>query len=125
MVEVGAVKFTEDEEIQTNGSTPTINAHIHTIQLCPNDQERLDEIRDTLSVDKLNLSTEDKTGLICEYADIFALNHSKLECTSVITHHINTGDSPPLRQPARRIPFALRAKVEEMVEEMAEQGVAQ
>ena len=59
--------------------------------------------------------------LTCEYADVFALNQSELGCTDVIHHSINTGDSPPLRQPVRHIPFALCAKVEEMVEEMEEQ----
>ena len=41
----------------------------------------------------------------------------------MVQHTINTGDSAPLRQPARRIPFALRAKVDEMVNEMVTQGI--
>ena len=78
-----------------------------------------------LSIQELNLEPERKlqiSELICEYADVFALNQSELGYTDVIHHSINTGDSPLLRQPVRRIPFALRAKVEEMVEEMEEQG---
>ena len=38
-------------------------------------------------------------------------------------HTINTGDNPPIRQQARRIPFALRSKVDDMTEEMLEQGI--
>ena len=63
--------------------------------------------------------------LIEEYDDIFALNNKELSHTDIVQHTINTGDSPPLRQPAQRIPFSLRAKVEEMVKEMEEQGVVQ
>ena len=77
------------------------------------------EINDMLGIQELNLEPEEKlqiSELICEYADVFALNQSELGHTDVIHHSIDTGDSPPLRQPVRRIPFALRAKVEEMVD---------
>ena len=60
-----------------------------------------------------------------EYAQLFALNYSKLGFTDVIQHTIDTGDSQPLCQLPRRIPFALHGKVEEMVEDMLELGVGQ
>ena len=41
----------------------------------------------------------------------------------MMMHTINTGEHAPIRQPVRRTPFALRAKVEEMVTEMLDQGV--
>ena len=40
-----------------------------------------------------------------------------------MAHSINTGQHPPIRQPVRRTPFALRKKVDELVEEMLSQGV--
>ena len=40
-----------------------------------------------------------------------------------MTHTINSGEHAPIRQPVRRTPFALWAKVEEMVTEMLDQGV--
>ena len=39
-------------------------------------------------------------------------------------HVINT-DHPPIRQPVRRMPFALRNKVDNMVQEMLTQDVIQ
>jgi len=45
--------------------------------------------------------------------------------TDLITHSIDTGDSPPIRQPLRRIPFAFHNKMEELVQKMLKQGVIQ
>ena len=58
-----------------------------------------------------------------EYADVFAVNTAEIGRTDLVHHQINTGDSAPVKQQARRIPFALRPKVEEMISEMLEQGV--
>ena len=40
-------------------------------------------------------------------------------------HVINTGNHPPVRQPLHRMPFALRNKVDGMVQEMLAQEVVQ
>lgn len=55
--------------------------------------------------------------------DLFALDSSELGVTDIVQHTIDTGDNTPVHQQARRIPFALHAKVEEMTAEMLEQGV--
>ena len=56
--------------------------------------------------------------LVRGFADVFALDDSELWRTNVVEHTVNTGDQQPFKQPPRRIPFALRAKVEEMVGDM-------
>ena len=61
--------------------------------------------------------------LLSSYADTFALNPSELGTTQLVTHSIDTGEHWPIRQPVRRTPFALRGKIEEMVQEMLQQGV--
>jgi hypothetical protein len=104
-----------------------IATHIKAISLGL-DSERSEEIHKVLAFEELDLAADKKaqlSELITAYEDVFALHQSELGQTNVVEHVINTGDSPPLRQPARCIPFALRAKVEEMVEEMREQGVVQ
>ena len=63
--------------------------------------------------------------LVEEYSDIFALDSTELGTTELVTHSIDTGDSHPIRQPLRRIPFALQHTMEEMVEKMLAQGVIQ
>lgn len=55
--------------------------------------------------------------------DVFALDPSELRTTSLVSHDIDTGQSPPIRQGLRRIPFALRKRVDEMIHDMLKQGV--
>ena len=62
-------------------------------------------------------------NLIRTYADVFALDPGELGTTDVVKHTINTGDHPPIKQPLRRTPFALRSKVDKLVQEMLSQGV--
>lgn len=74
------------------------------------------------------LSEEEKKQLeemALDYADAFALDSSELGSTDFVTHTINTGDHPPVKQPARRVPFALRQTMDKMVEQMLEQGVVE
>ena len=40
-----------------------------------------------------------------------------------VQHEVETGDSPPIRQHVRRVPFALREKVAGLVGEMLSNGV--
>ena len=61
--------------------------------------------------------------VLLQNGDLFALNPSELGVTNVVQHTINTGDSTPIHQQAHRIPFALRSKVDNMMEEMLEQGI--
>ena len=77
-----------------------------------------------LKIDHLS-SEEQKQlkDLICDYLDVFALDASELGTTDIVKHTINMGDHPPIKQPLRRTPFALRTKVDELVQEMLSQGV--
>ena len=80
----------------------------------------------TLQVDETDLSADQKRALetlLTEFSDVFALDPSELGSTNLVAHAINTGNSPPIRQPPRRTPFALRAQVNKMVQQMLEQGV--
>ena len=60
---------------------------------------------------------------LLSYVDVFALDASDLGTTDLAEHRINTGDHAPIRQPARRMPFALRDKVDQMVGEMLLQDI--
>ena len=61
------------------------------------------------------------TNLITNYTDVFALNSQELGTTNLVKHVINTGNHPPVRQPLCCTPFALRNKVDAMVQEMLAQ----
>ena len=82
-------------------------------------------------LDKLNvawdaISAEESVelkSLIDEYNDVFAINPMEVGRSDLVQHDIDTGGHAPLKQPPRRIPFSLRAKVEKMVQEMLDTGI--
>ena len=55
---------------------------------------------------------------------MFSVDEDQGEVTCMV-HHIDTGDSHPLRQPPRRVPFARRAKISSMVKDMLSSGVVE
>ena len=83
-------------------------------------------MKEKVKFDPSNLTEEEadqSNDLLVEYADVFALDLSKLGITDLVTYAIATGDSVPIKQAARWIPFALRKILEDMVQNMLEQGV--
>ena len=55
--------------------------------------------------------------------DVFAVDEGVLGEVREVQHGIVTGDSPPIRQPVRRVPFALREKVAGLVNDMLSGGI--
>jgi hypothetical protein len=58
-----------------------------------------------------------------KYKNIFVSSTDDLCCTDHVTHKINTGNAPPVRQPVRRQPFAKRQREQGEVERMIAKGV--
>ena len=91
-----------------------------------NFQQRCKAVLEMIYVDRSTLEVEEYTALntlMMEYADIFAVNSAEIERIDLVHYQINTGYSDPVKQQARRIPFALRPKVEQMINKMLELGV--
>ena len=91
-------------------------------------EQRKQRLLDVLQLDREYLSTDEHQQLLTfltDHHEQFALDPMDLGCTDQVTHSIDTGDNLPIKQHPRRIPFALRAKVDAMVEEMLNQGVIQ
>ena len=94
----------------------------------PAKQERLVKLKEAVTIHQSNLSSDQIASLVQlieEYSDIFVLDATELGCTNLFTHSIDTGNSPPIRQPARCVPFALHSKMEQLVEDILDQGVIQ
>ena len=69
------------------------------------------------------LPAEDKRTLLhtlLRFPDVFNNGQGHTEIT---THKIDTGDSPPIRQYPRRLPYHFRTEVDKQVKEMLSQGV--
>ena len=72
------------------------------------------------------LLTEDKEQLIkvlAEHHSIFSLEEGERGETSLAEFAINTGDSAPKKQAARRIPYAARQEITSQLKKMQPEGV--
>lgn len=56
---------------------------------------------------------------------MFALDESELGQTSLVTHSINTGEYPPIKQQPRRTPFRHKEKISQFINDMLEKKVIQ
>ena len=62
-------------------------------------------------------------ALIYKYKHIFTLKGQPLGRTSEVLHDIDTGDSKPIKNRARRTPFGLREEARKEEEKMKEMGI--
>lgn len=103
-------------------STPCVAA----LQGETDNEGRTSTLLGALGLDQMELpqkELDELQGLVVEFASLFALDATELGRTSIVTHTINTGDCPPVRQPPRRVPFSLRGKVCQLIDNMLKQGV--
>ena len=64
-------------------------------------------------------------SLLKNWSDVISVGDGDLGRSSVLHHKINTGDAPPIRQQACRLPFHQRDMVQKMVQGMYEQDMVQ
>ena len=62
---------------------------------------------------------------VLNFQDVFALDDRELGEVKGVEHVIDTGDSQPMRQLPRRVPFALRQEISRMVQEMLDGDIVQ
>ena len=87
---------------------------------------RLERLYCILALERGTLTEEQFHSLkkmIADNADVFALDDTELGNTNLVQHHVDTGDSPPIKQPVRRVLFVFRDKIATLVEEMENLGV--
>ena len=90
------------------------------------DSVRVAEVMEALEGHTVELKsgeTDQLQALITEYHQLFALTTAELGRTSFVTHTINTGNHPPIKQAPRRVPFSLRGTVDRLIDDMLNQGV--
>ena len=74
--------------------------------------------------DRLNLQQQNQLfALLLEYHDLFAEGPNDFGRTGKIKHRIDTGESPPIRQPVCRIPPFCKCQTKELLREMLDKNV--
>lgn len=121
-------QLSEVHEIKDPDSDYITLAAVHTAnsEAIRPTEERFEDIWRTVRNNGPHLSTEQQSQLqplIRKYEGLFAINPSELGCTNVVKHSIDTGTNLPIKQPVRRVPFALRDTISTMVNDMIQQGV--
>ena len=87
-----------------------------------------EELSKNLEVCSEGLNQEEQQALlscVLDAHDVFSTSKEDRGEVTCMEHHIETGDSPPVRQPPQRVPFARRAKISSMVKEMLKNGVVE
>ena len=61
--------------------------------------------------------------LLCKYRDVFSKDDRDLGRTSIVQHHIETGDNKPVKQGPRRLPPHQRKELEKQVLDLLDRGL--
>ena len=87
---------------------------------------RMERLTSLLEVETLQLDEQEcLREMLQQYHHVFALEEGERGETDLIEFHIDTSDANPIRQPARRIPFAARQEISKQLLAMLESGVIQ
>ncbi|XP_045101301.1 uncharacterized protein LOC123498200 [Portunus trituberculatus] len=96
----------EDTQESSTGVPPHLWELLQRSSACLS-REQVDEVKKVLTL----------------YADVFSKGDHDLGWTSLVKHHIHTGDSRPVKLPPQKIAPARWLEVEKAVEELLEQGI--
>ena len=64
-------------------------------------------------------------SMLTKYEKVFSKDDTDLGLTSLTQHAIETGDAKPVKQPPRKVPFALAGEERKAVQQMLKQGIIQ
>ena len=64
-------------------------------------------------------------SLLREFKDVVSVGEEDLGQTELVYHKIDTGDAPPIRQPARRLPFHQKEEVCQLLDNMLSRGIVE
>ena len=113
----------EDFDLDESSDNPAEVRTFDIIDASPVDKSHWDKLCQVLRVTDVKSAAKPNAfsklyDVLKLYTNVFVFEDGQLGSTNAVTHSINTGDSPPINQHARRIPFALRKKVKELVDDM-------
>ena len=106
------------DETHINGVVETDSEH----QQSTNNQEGM-ILNVPLSAELTETQREKFFALLSHYENVLAKCPEDLGRTSILSHHIETGDVQPIRQQARRVPLPHRRTVQDLLKDMLEKRV--
>ena len=115
----------EDTFAQENSSTQSLKiSMVSPGNLTTQRQQRLESAL-TISPTLTSKQSAELMECVVNHHDVFALDDGEVGEVIGVEHKIHTGDSAPIRQLPRRVPFAVRGEITRMVQEMLKDGVIQ
>ena len=107
-----------EDTVETVNEAEYQNGGVLNVDVDPNRKEELKKLVKVGS-EKLTDAEEHRIrDCVLEAQDLFALTELERGEVVGVTHEIDTGESPPIRQAPHHVPFSLRPKIEQMVEQM-------
>ena len=106
------------DETHINGVVETDSEH----QQSTNNEEGM-ILNVPLSAELTETQREKFFALLSHYENVLAKCPEDLGPTSILSHHIETGDVQPIRQQARRVPLPHRRTVQDLLKGMLEKRV--
>ena len=85
-----------------------------------------EHLRDLLERSKEHLTEsqgQQVAGLLSKYPDVFTKDNMDMGQTDLVKHSIHTGETPPIRQPFRRLPVVQQQEADRQVTEMLAKGI--
>ena len=123
---------TESAPVESAASAPDVRVTVSVVRgLRPHSddilrrQDKLIQMVDVCSETCTGAEAASLTACLRASHDTFAVDKTELGEVVTIQHQIHTGASSPVRQPPRRMPFALRPEVTTMINEMLQMEVIQ
>ena len=117
----------EVSETLVNKLNPKYKSELYA-PVKPRRQRKNEALYHKLLQGKLNHLSQDERQLIepilLKYSHVFHDEDTNdFKCTDVMEHQILVGDTPPIRRPQYRTPYALRHEMEAQVENMLDKGI--
>ena len=94
-------------------------------EVLPEKQELLWGVAESTSASLTDPQRSKLFSTLLYYEDVFAAKDSDLGCTSQLQHHIDTGNSVPVRQPPRRMSPYQQEEVRTLLNDMQKRGIIQ
>jgi hypothetical protein len=85
--------------------------------------EHLLKVLEKISPEVTDEERAQLSDLLFDYQDVFAIPGGGLGRNDWVLHEIDTGDSPPIKQAPRRVPYQRQKVIDDEVEKMLELGV--